>query len=762
MPEERKHPEAICEDCSLLYDRYAETFIPEIRQYPILWVGEAAGEVEAYTNIPFTGPAGKTHWSICKAVGIKKELTPHTNVCLCWPRVDGKPNFRRPMFKEILCCFPRLKSDIHEIQPKLIISLGDVAMNALTAASGKISSNVGRVLKLKEDYEYECDVLIAYHPSYVMRNRAYIPTQAGFYKQALDHLAGVQRQDFNPKLILDPNAEELHEYLYSSPAPYGVDTESTGLNTRKDTILGYSFAADAETAVAIWFTGPHDPRWEVVQKFLADPGRQKIWQNGSYDVSLLRYSETRPIPLEDRGFYFDTRLAQQLLNSDLPSDLDYLRGEYTEIPPYKPPRKRIAQIQSWGREEALRYAALDAVTTRAVHDAQLKELTQQEVELMQQMLIPLVYAMGRMEQRGVLVDKECLVRLYAAIVPELERIESELAPFDFNVRSPKDIIRRFGIKKTNKEQLKYHITRRDANWEIYEKILEYRTLAKQASTYLLGVYKRLENGRIHTKYKIEGTGTGRLASQDPNLQNVIPVMRQIYIADPGYVFLRGDHSQIELWVGAIVVAKMTGDNSMLYDLMDGKDIHYISCQLCFPDVPLTTGTRSGDFIKWQVNAAKTVTFGTFYGRGARSIAVQFGVTVREAELWQLRLLTKYPGLKQYADLVADEAKTKGYLTTPFGRRRTIASITQGLNFPVQSTASDITLGSIVEADRINLEPVITVHDDILFRIPKKSFSKQFKQIRNVMERPVPQLDNMKFKIDYAKGANWYELEEIKI
>lgn len=757
---ERKHPDALCEECTLCDMKHAETYIPKIRQHNILFIGDAAGEVEGFTNIPFTGPAGKMHWSVLKAVNMNKELYPHTNVCLCFPEQQGKPNFRRPMLRETLCCFPRLRSEIQEIKPKLIIALGDVAMQALTNAKGKISTNRGRFLPLKEDYAYACDVLVALHPSYVMRNRAWIPTQAQTYKQALDYIQGTAKQEFNPELIFDPTAEELHAYLYRNDAPVACDTETTGLNVRQDTILGYSFSNNPNDAVAIWFTGPHDPRWETVRAFLADPTKRKIWQNGSFDVSMLRYSIHSPVKLEDSGFYFDTRLGQQLLNSDLPSDLDYLRGEYTDIPPYKPPKKRIAQIATWGRSEALRYAALDAVTTLHVHDEQLTRLSKQELHLMDDLLLPIVYAIGRMENRGVLVDTDMLVRLYAAIIPELERLEKELAPLKFNVRSSTSTKRRFGLKNTNKETLKYHIQREDEHHEAFAKILEYRTLSKQASTYLAGVYKRLENRRIHTKYKIEGTGTGRLSSQDPNLQNVIPEMRRIYIPDPGYIFLKGDFSQIELWVGAIVVARLTGDESMLNDLLNGKDIHYVACQCCFPHVELKTGTRSSDFTKREINAAKTVTFGTFYGRGPRSIAIMFGVSVAEAQSWQMRLLNHYPGLKSYADYVQGEAKTKGYLTTPFGRRRYITSVTQGVNFPIQSTASDIMLYAIKHADAAGLEPVLTVHDDTVFRVPIKTWKQSFKTIKQIMERPIPQLDGFQPRVDYAKGTNWYELKQI--
>jgi len=343
-----------------------------------------------------------------------------------------------------------------------------------------------------------------------------------------------------------------------------------------------------------------------------------------------------------------------------------------------------------------------------------------------------------------------------AALPEIERIEAKFSERGINPRSPRQLLSFFGVKSTNEDVLEHYIKRNHPLKDWMEDLLKYRSLYKMTSVYLKGVYKRLKNGRIHTHFKIEGTGTGRLSSENPNLQNVPDEMRVIYVADPGYTFIKADHSQIELWVGAIVA----DEDQMLNDLMNGVDIHYISCQLCFPDVPLIHGNRKQDFTHFQQGVAKTITFGTFYGRTPHSISREFGVTVAEAESWQLKLINKYPKLAKYRERVEKEFHTKGYLTSAFGRRRYISSITQGYNFPVQSAASDVTLGSIVKADQEGLEPLISVHDDILYRVPTKTFRRDFQRIKKVMERPVPELKGVSFKIDYQTGPNWYEMEKL--
>lgn len=757
MPVERKHPDAVCEDCTLATARYVPYYLPKIQQYPCLFIAQAPGEVETYTGVPLTGPAGKMHWRIMKEVGLTKQNFGHDNVAACYPgkRPDGKGD-QKPTIKEMMCCFPRLKTYIHTARPKLIVALGEEAMWSLTRLNG-ISSQRGRIVDLIEDFQYDCKVLIAFHPSYVMRSRQWIPIQATIYNTIHDFFGKGIPEEAEPTLILDPPAEDLERFLDTTD-PVGCDTETTGLNIMTDSVIGMSFSKSPDEAVAVAFHSPNDPRWPVIKRFIEDPKRKKIWQNGSYDTSLLRYSRPNPFQAVDQGFYYDTRLAQQLLSSDLPTDLDYLRGEYTSIKPYKPSKKERRTISEWGKEKMLRYAALDAVTTLVVHNEQRKKLSPDELRLMDELLIPLVYAIGRMESRGVRVSTENIASLYAAAAPELERVERIFYDLGVNPRSSVQMKKFFDVKSSNEDTLDYHIKRNHPKSDLMKELLEYRSLHKMTSVYLKGIYKRLLNGRIHTHFKIEGTGTGRLSSEDPNLQNVPDEMRIIYIADDGHVLVKGDHSQVELWTGAIVA----DEDQMLQDLQSGLDIHYISCQLCFPSVPLIHGNRKQDFTPHQQLVAKTITFGTFYGRTPYSISREFGVTVAEAESWQLKLINKYPRLARYREHVEKEFTTKGYLTSAFGRRRYISSVTQGYNFPVQSAASDITLGSIVAADREGLTPLISVHDDILFQVPIKSFKKDFQRIRKVMERPIPQLKGITFKIDYQKGDNWYELEKVKI
>jgi len=737
------HPN--CQDCPLNHRPFTPPQTVFLTQYPLMFVGQAPGETETFTDQPFTGPAGKTHYRICMQAGLQKQNLYHTNTCLCWPPAD-----RKPTWEEINCCLPRLKEEIHQQQPKLLVALGESAMNCLTGKE-KISSHHGRFYPLRSEFNYpQGTVLCALHPSFIMRQRQWIPSAVRVYMKIHDFFTYGLQEEPEPEFLLDPPLSVLEDYLHSSDPDqiWAVDTETTGLDIRQDRIIGHSFSKSSKTALALKYT-PNDPRWNCVKQFLQDPNRLKCWQNGSFDTEIARSHQ-----IHDQGFAFDTRLAQQLLDSDLPSDLDFLRGQYTNIPPYKPPKRKMKDLLKWSSSELLTYAAWDAITTYQVMLAQQPLLTEQELRLMQGLLIPLVRAIGRTERKGCLINLLLLAIMYSRNLPRLEEWESK---FPFNPRSPKQVCEYFNIKTSGKKELEHHIKRGHSQAELMEQLLDYRQLDRLTSTYLKGLHNQMDsNNRVYPHYKIEGTGTGRLASEKPNQQNVPDEMRVIWIADPGHVLINADYSQLELWVGAAV----SGESQMLQDLQQGKDIHFISCKICFPQVKLVYNDRSKDFTPQQVRIAKAVVFGTFYGRTARSIAIEFGVTVHEAEQWQNRLLNHYPGLKNFKQKLIQEVDQKGYLTTPFGRRRKITRSTQAFNFPVQSTASDITLQAFVLSDQAGLWVWGTVHDSIMYHPKEEELLDYLQQVDKIFRRPIPQLDNLRLNADYKIGFDWYHMKTV--
>jgi len=741
-----KRLHAQCDNCGLK-DR---PYVPRQKllgppQHPVLFLGQAPGEIESLTKEPFTGPAGKMHYGMLREANLNKLYLNHDNICSCWPPAKSDGGDRVPEQSEAFCCFPGLKQVILDLKPELIIALGDFAMQQLTGLKG-IQSQRGRFRPLLDKYDYKCTVLCCLHPSFVRRQRQWYTIAVQTYRQILKFLSGEAEQEFEPELILDPSADELEDYLSDTEVVYGTDTETTGLDVLRDEIIGHSFSKDNTTAVAVKYKGPDDPRRAVVEAFLKDPKKLKCWQNGSYDTGILQGAWE----IRDRGFAFDTRLAQQLLDSDLPSSLDFLRGQYTKIKPYKPPKASMKHMIHWETAKLLKYACLDAVATKQVMEKQLKLLSEKELDLMKQLLIPLVRTINEMEYKGVLVDKETLAALYMQCRPVTDEIEQKLQKAGlWNCRSNIEIKKFFGTPNAQALTLQHQINRGHSKSNLIELLLRYKKLYKLQSTYLVGAFKRLSTkGRMHTHYKIEGTGTGRLSSENPNLQNVPEEMRVIYIPDPGCEWISADYDQIELWIVAILAE----DDQLLHDLQIGRDVHEEMRQLCFPH---------GEKAHRERVIAKSIVFGTVYGRSPWSIARAFAVTVAEAKHWQYLCVDKYPKLLNYKEQCEHDYAFKGYLETPFGRRRKISSNTQGYNFRVQSAANDVMLNSLIESDQKQLDPRLTVHDEIVFCI-KKGDMQIRRQIKEVMERKVPELNGMSFGVSYKTGDDWYNMEEMEI
>jgi len=320
-----------------------------------------------------------------------------------------------------------------------------------------------------------------------------------------------------------------------------------------------------------------------------------------------------------------------------------------------------------------------------------------------------------------------------------------------NANSPKQVKEFFDLKSSDRDELMYHIQRGDSRADQMRKILRYRDLTKGGSTFLKGVYKRREGEYIHTEYNLGGTATGRLSSSNPNLQNIQKPFRAIYEAEPGYVLVSVDAKQLELWVGALLAPCEV----LLNDLRNKVDIHGQIQELIRPYLPerLKISERY---------MAKAVVFGTFYGRSARSIAIEYGVSIDMAKSWQEECIKKYPGLLNYLRDREKDARYQGYVETPFGRRRYISSPTQAYNTPIQSSASDVILYIMINLDKAGIDIRLNVHDEIVFQAPKDSYMEQIKIVKEIFERPVPQLRNNSFPCAFKVGENWYEMEDVDI
>ena len=502
-----KPNEQLCETCSLSDCTYVKPYFTPSKQLPILFVGQAPGKVEGITGIPFTGPAGKMLWRIMHDADINKLKVDLSNVAKCAPPDDRKPNKT-----EIGLCKTFLRDDILKSQPKLIVALGDVACKTLVGKA-RIQSIRGTLEPLLPWFDYECEVLCALHPSFVMRQRQWIPIAVQDMLKAKQYVmkGKIEVAGEDCKFEMDFDEYQLEKYLEeASKHVTAFDTETTGLNPRKCHVIGASLCFDEDVSVA-FDLHEGDPKWEPLTKWLEDKDARKVMQNGQFDCAMLDGHD-----ITTKGLCFDTRLAEHLISSDLPGNLDFLRSKYTNVKPYKPTKKEMKEIASWSRERRLSYGCKDSLVTWLVYRKQMEDIDEGNLRVLQEIEVPLIDVVNLMEKKGVMVDTDKLNALKEELQPKVDRFkEVYFDPIGINPNSPKQLGELFDIPTTGEEYLRGCIKARNPHRELMQIVLDYRAAQKVLSVYVDGILDKMEYGRIHTHYKIGGAGTGRLSSTNP-------------------------------------------------------------------------------------------------------------------------------------------------------------------------------------------------------------------------------------------------------
>jgi uracil-DNA glycosylase family 4 len=735
-----------CAKCPL----YSSTFVPwqlvpEQLHKGVMLVGEAPGETEIIIKRPFVGSSGKLLWRLLNGVGINKDDLVITNVVACRP-----PDNRTPSSAEMSYCSNRLMMEIAQVKPKLIVALGEPAMKTLTDQTG-IQKKRGEIFPLSPTWNHKCDVLCVLHPSFVMRQRQWIQTTAKDLKLISDCQEGVMvKNDYTrPPFVLQPTATDLSAMLSKmSKAITAVDIETPSeLDILTASVIGIAFYAGDE-AVGLDFTSKYDSDvWNVVKHFQEDNQAKKCTQNGQFDWGVLESNG-----IKSQGMVFDTLLAEHTMNSDLPGNLDFLRGRYTKIKSYKPDAKAMKRIANWSESERLEYNCWDVVATWEVMQGQKKQMNESQMRVLTELEIPLVDVCNYMERKGILVDVNVLALTNAAIQPKIKELEQKyFDQLNLNPRSPLQLKKLFNIPSTGRDELTQHIRRGHKQKELMQAVLDYRDMDKISSVYLIGIYNKLRKNRIHAHPKIEGTGTGRLSYQKPNLQNIPKNFRNIFIPDsPEHCLIESDYSQLELRVAALIAPEPT----MLKFFAEGKRIHNIIGEQVY-------GKKWEDLTPHENRRAKAVVFGTIYGRTARSLAMEHNVTVREAERWQNICLKNYPGLMNYISAREEEFRAFRRVTTVFGRIRFLQTPLQAFNTPIQSAASDVTVGSIISLYKAGFDVRCTVHDSVLIHCREKDKIETIKAAEEIMQRPVKEFNGYRFPVKSEVGKNWRDLEEIK-
>lgn len=572
-----------------------------------------------------------------------------------------------------------------------------------------------------------------------------------------------------------------------------LDTETTSLEPMTAQMVGISLSVEVGTAAYIpmahnYAGAPEQLARELVleklRPWLEDASKPKLGQNLKYDSHIFA---NHGVTL--RGIVHDTLLQSYVFESHRPHDMDSLALRHLDhktIPFVDVCGKGANQIcfdqVEVGR--ATEYAAEDADITLRLHESMLPHVEKDDKLnfIYRHIELPTAEVLQKIERNGVLIDAALLATQsneLGARIMELEQQAYELAGGPFNLGSPKQIGEIFfgklqlpvikktptGAPSTDEEVLQ----KLAEDYPLPKVLLEYRGLSKLKSTYTDKLPKMVNQstGRVHTNYAQAVAVTGRLASNDPNLQN-IPIrtkegrrIREAFVAPPGSVIVSADYSQIELRI----MAHISGDEAMLRAFADGVDIHRATAAEIF-------GVAPDEVQSEQRRYAKVINFGLIYGMSAFGLAGNLGIERGAAQSYIDRYFARFSGVKQYMDETRLQAKAQGYVETVFGRRLWLPEINspngprrQGaeraaINAPMQGTAADLIKLAMVavqgwlEADKLQTKMIMQVHDELVLEVPEAELE--------LVKRKLPELMagvavlKVPLTAEVGIGANWDE------
>lgn len=597
--------------------------------------------------------------------------------------------------------------------------------------------------------------------------------------------------------------EELRRKL-DDCKEFAVDVETTGTDPMRSELVGISIAFNAEdgyyipvghqTDTAGAAQLPLEDVLDILRPALQNPSIKKIGHNLKYDGLILNRCGINIKP-----YSFDTMIAEWLCNPDSRNlglkNLAWVRlgFEMTPIKKLIGTGKKQITMDRVAIADAAPYAIADAVVCmnlKPVLEKELKEKNQWKI--FQEMEMPLVPILAAMESNGILLDTDFLEDFAESLQSRLEDLEQTIfkhAGKSFNINSPSqmsavlfDDLELTPPDRTRRTKSGYYSTAASVLEElrdqhpIIEDILIHRELSKIMSTYAEALPREVNprTKRVHSSFRQTGSVTGRLASANPNLQN-IPIrseigkeIRRAFTTEDGWTLLAVDYSQIELRI----VAHMSADKAMLQAFREGQDIHAATAA-AISGIPLDEVTP--EFRR----QAKAVNFGLIYGMSAFGLSRSTEMTLAEAETFVQKYFERFPGVKEYLEDIRQQAVKSGYVETLFGHRRYFPQLSgeqkipeaqksralrEAINAPIQGTAADIIkiamlhLPEALESSNLAARLLIQVHDELVLECPKDELEATVALIRDVMESAA-ELD-VPLIAEAKAGPNWAELRPI--
>ena len=583
--------------------------------------------------------------------------------------------------------------------------------------------------------------------------------------------------------------EKLVDYLSQTKDFFCFDTETTGIDPIYAELVGMSFSIKEKEAFYVPISADKEEATEQVAIFKNLFENEKITkagQNLKYDVIVLK-----KYGIDIKGQLFDTMLAHYLIQPDMRHNMDLLAQTYLSYDPISIEEligkkgKNQKNMRDIAPSEVKDYACEDAdITLRLAHKFDQMMSEEKLRDLFFNVEAPLLKVLADMEIAGVRLDKEVLKLQSEGLQEEIDKFEKniyEVAGEKFNIASPKQvgeilfdklkIVDKPKKTKTGQYATGEDILQKLANkHEIVEKILDFRELQKLKNTYIDALPELInpETGRIHTSYNQAVAATGRLSSNNPNLQN-IPIrtekgraIRKAFVAkDENHILLAADYSQIELRI----IASLSGDEGMIEAFKKGQDIHASTAAKIY-------GVKLEEVTKEMRRNAKMVNFGIIYGISAFGLSERLNIARKEAADIIDQYFEKFPGIKKYMEDVVNQAKEKKYVETLFGRKRYLADIDSrnanvrgyaernAINAPIQGTAADmikiamVKIAEKMQEQKFSSRMILQVHDELVFDVKKSEKEKLIKLVTETMENAV-ELE-VPILVEVGEGENWLQ------
>jgi len=577
--------------------------------------------------------------------------------------------------------------------------------------------------------------------------------------------------------------------LLSQQSSFCFDTETTGVDANNSELVGIAFSFQAYEAWYVPVPENYNDAQDFVQIFravLENEKIEKVGQNLKFDISILKWYD-----IIVKGPLFDTMIAHYLLQPDMRHNMDVLAETYLNYKAVsiesligKKGKKQLS-MREVDLETVKEYAAEDADITWQLMQVFRPKLKETETEkLFHEIEIPLVPVLASMESEGIKLDSENLYSFSSILEKDIAGLEmsiKEQAGEDFNISSPKQLgvilFEKLAIsakpKKTKTGQYSTSediLVKLEKKHPIVAKILEYRSLTKLKSTYVdaLPALVNPRDGRIHTSYNQAVAATGRLSSNNPNLQN-IPIrtargreIRKAFIPrNKDYTLLAADYSQIELRI----IAHLSKDEAMIQAFKDGLDIHKATAARVY-------GVELSDVDQDMRRAAKMVNFGLVYGISAFGLSERLGIPRREAADIIESYFQQYPGIRKYMDQSIVFARENGFVETIKGRRRYLSDINSGngtvrafaernaINAPIQGSSADmikiamIDIFKAINEQNLKSKMLLQVHDELVFdaHLEELEIVKEIvhEKMKSAIKLDVPVV------VDMNTGSNWLE------